>query len=697
VELPTRGASAPIAIRASGATHFTQGQYEVWVLRGACRIQQGRTIARGDEAVLWIDRAEAFSGRPSKVIAYFEGHAQVDFHRDGQPHAGTGQNAQSVLDHTWLGRFETTSGIEMAVPLAGGEAGPRPAIVQRSLEAWLPDSQSADAGAAANPPSRSRSGSPDAKVAPAQFTREEIAPPTGTPMSPLGNRVRVFPRGGGRWNVKSFVDKDRNERIALINSGVQVVVDGIDELGTVSLETDRIVFWLPNFNLTDANLAQNLQSGEGPQEFYMEGNIVFRQGDRVIYADRMYYNVRQESGVVLNAEMLTPVPEYQGLLRLKAEVLQQVNRQRYEAYGAALTSSRIGVPRYWFQTQSIAVDDMQTPLVDPFTNQPLVDPQTGDMQVDHQFLATSRNNFIYLLGAPVFYWPVIATDLTQPTYYLDNIKFKNDRVFGTQVLLDWDLYQLLGMERPPEGTQWTLSTDYLSERGPALGMNYKLGGDVLWGIPGPYRGFIDAWGIHDDGLDNLGRGRRDIVHNATFRGRVLAQYQQALPNDWYIKAEGGYISDFNFLEQFYELEWDTLKDQTTGVLLTRLLENGSLNFSADARVNHFFTQTEGARADWFTLGQSLLFDRLTWYQHTTRDICTWGRRTRRPTRRTWPSGARWRGKPTARACEPRRGTRLTCRCKPGRRKSCRMFSARRLTGATIWRAIRSRGPMHRLA
>ena len=53
-----------------------------------------------------------------------------------------------------------------------------------------------------------------------------------------------------------------------------------------------------------------MQAGQGSGcEVYLEGNIVFRQGDRVIYADRMYYNVRQEYGVVLNAEMLTPVPD----------------------------------------------------------------------------------------------------------------------------------------------------------------------------------------------------------------------------------------------------------------------------------------------------------------------------------------------------------------------------------------------------
>ena len=56
-----------------------------------------------------------------------------------------------------------------------------------------------------------------------------------------------------------------------------------------------------------------------PLEIYMEGNIVFRQGERVIYADRMYYNVPNHTGTILNAEMLTPVKNYEGLLRLKSD------------------------------------------------------------------------------------------------------------------------------------------------------------------------------------------------------------------------------------------------------------------------------------------------------------------------------------------------------------------------------------------
>ena len=35
-----------------------------------------------------------------------------------------------------------------------------------------------------------------------------------------------------------------------------------------------------------------MQPENVPLEIYMEGNIVFRQGERTIYAQRMYYDVR---------------------------------------------------------------------------------------------------------------------------------------------------------------------------------------------------------------------------------------------------------------------------------------------------------------------------------------------------------------------------------------------------------------------
>lgn len=600
VDLPIGDPQFPISISAASATHWTQGSYEVWLLKGGCQLTQGDASARGEEAVLWIDRAEIYSGQPSRVIGYFEGNVQVDFGHRGDPHALTQQKKQTLVDRIWIGRWQTTAGIEMSLPAAPPqEPTVKPGIFSRGMELRQQETQG---------------------VVQAQYRTEEIAPPSpqqgGDDLrSTGGRRVRFFPRSSTRWNARTFTDAERNERVTTVTSGLQVVIDGIDELGNVTIETDRLVVWSPKLQLSDQGGSANAE--DGPMEFYLEGNIMFRQGDRVIYADRMYYNVRQEYGVVLGAEMLTPVEEYQGLLRLKAEVLQQIDRQRFEAYGAALTSSRLGVPRYWFQAQNVNITDIQSPAVDPFTGQAIIDPKTGAPQIDHQLLAESRDNYIYLAGVPVFYWPVLATDLTKPTYYVDRVRLKSDRVFGQQVLVDLDMYQLLGITDPIEGTRWGVSTDFLSERGLALGTNFKYEGDTLLGFPGPYRGFIDAWGLHDSGLDVLGKDRFDIEPEADWRGRVLANHRHILPDGYQFSAELGLISDRNFLEQYYELEWDTLKDQTTGVELKKLTENRSWSITSDVRPNDFFTQTEWLpRFDHFWLGESILSDRLTWSAHS---------------------------------------------------------------------------------
>ncbi len=95
------------------------------------------------------------------------------------------------------------------------------------------------------------------------------------------------------------------------------------ELGTISLSADRIVGWLPLVtNLF--NGTADISQAEG--ELYLEGDIVFRQGERIIYAESMYYNINLEQGMVLDAEAITTIPDYMGIVRLKAEVLQQVSR-----------------------------------------------------------------------------------------------------------------------------------------------------------------------------------------------------------------------------------------------------------------------------------------------------------------------------------------------------------------------------------
>lgn len=653
IALPSGDTRDSITIVAEEGQRWRQGRYEVWLLPRGATMQQGDVAAKAKQAVLWIDRHGAEGEEPSRVLAYLEGDATVDFGRRGDKHPATGKAAQSIHDHTWFGRFHTLDEVRVRVALVAGEPSSKPELWRNAMAAleaggeWpvkpaqfsIPDRPTPPRAPLPAPLPAPGPGllPPPVGPAPGQppFPGSPPAPPVGVlppavvapaAPAPAAGIAKIESRSGSRFDFRTFNGPDGRPAGIVFDSGVRIVFDAIKNVQVqgymverIDVESDRIVVWgeVPAGMTGQSVVPAQPSAARRPIEIYMEGNIVFREGDRVIYAERMYYNVTERYGVVLSAEMLTPVPEYEGLLRLKADAIQMYNEQQFQAYGAAVTSSRLGVPRYWFQTESIQFQDQQRPQINPYTRLPNVDPSTGQPLVDHNYLATSTNNWIYLAGVPVFYWPTVATDLKEPSYYLQRAQVKNDSVFGTQVLLDWDLYQLLGIRNRLPNTKWQLSTDVLTERGFGLGTNFRYGGDTLFGAPGPYDGSFDAWGIKDSGLDNLGIDRRALVPETDWRGRILWQHRQRLPWDLRLTAELGLVSDRNFLEQYYEREWDQHKDFTTGIEIKRLDDNMSWSLTADARINPFFTQTEWLpRFDHYWLGQSLPGNIITWYEHS---------------------------------------------------------------------------------
>ncbi len=619
IEFPPPDLQAPVMISAARSTRWRQGEYDVWHLSGQCRVRQGAVLAQSQEAILWIERPEAGLQELRKAIVYLEGDVLVEAQRGGAPHAATGETAQAYRGATWLGRFSTQSTIEVNATVPGGAPDEHPAIFLRALRARETELNQSLTRASLTAQRRA-AGSP---VQTAQFAAP-LPPPSSPPLTVVPpKRIRVFPRGAAGIPVQWFPSPGGAEQIGVISAGVQIVVEGVSvqnvpslgaiDVGAVTIFTDRAVIWT-NSAIGGDLMEGSAAVGDAVWEFYLEGNIVFRQGDRVIYADRMYYNATQEYGVVLGAEVLTPVPEYEGLLRLKADVLQQLNRQSFVAQGAAITSSRMGVPRYWLQSETITFQDNEVPQIDPLTGLPAIDPRTGAPIVDHQMRAESRNNWVFVGGAPVFYWPTISTNFEESTFYVQSVRVGNDRVFGFQLGADLNMFQLLGVEQP-EGVEWTVGTDYFSERGPGFGTDLRYEGEGT-AIPGPYRGFLDAWVIDDHGQDNLGRDRRALEPEEDFRGRVLFNHRHRMPEGYQLTAEAGWISDRNFLEQYYEEEWDEGKDQVTALELNRTVDNMSWSVLGQVRVNEFFTQTNWLpRFDHYLLGQDVLgFG--TWHAHS---------------------------------------------------------------------------------
>jgi hypothetical protein len=611
VNLPEPNRGDPIAVSCDAANRWTSGSYDVWLLRGNCRIQQGGADARCREALLWIERPEGNQSSESKIIAYLEGGVELLRNSSSAP--------VKVTDQTWLGQFATGREINVYTGQVTGEPSPMPPIYQRAMERRNPIS--AD--------TITRSEVRQAQFAAPTGQPETIpAPPAQPLLEQLRNtrvrRIRVFPRGDvepqGDWKPDP---RGGDLWIGTITGGVNMVIDAEGPLGAIDIATDRMVIWTIN-PINSSQDPSEMFSGNSavdertPLEIYMEGNIVFRQGERTIYARQMYYNRLNNTGTILNAELLTPVPSYEGKLRLESDVIRQIGRDTFYAQNSFITSSRMGEPGYRLQAGDILFEDIQSPMIDPLSGQVMRDPNTNQELVEHNKLATSSNNFLFIGPVPVFYWPVFSTNLEEPTYYIRRARAKYDRVYGTQILTTWNGYELLGVKKPLPGTDLEFSFDYLGYRGFGHGGSFTYNIPGIFEMPGQVGGLFDYWGIPDHGTDNLGVDRSSLAPEKDYRFRMFWQHRQMLPMDWQVSAELGYISDRNFLQSYYQREWDTLKDESTGVEFKQTRENRSLSVSADVRLNNFFTETEWLpRADHFWLGQSLLNDTFTWYEHTT--------------------------------------------------------------------------------
>jgi lipopolysaccharide export system protein LptA len=409
IELPAGNLSDRVIVAADGGSHWTEGVYEVYLLRGNCYINQGLTYARSNSAVVWVERGGEGGEPPHKLIAYLEGNVEINYQQaDSQ---GKAAGAATLKDKQWFGRFFSVLPIDVRPMKFDPPPAAKPDVYAHATANFNP------APAASAPVS--------GVAQPAQFAEPIQAPPPII-APPLGSyRIRVSRRSAVAPEADAFSNPNTNEWVVLLQGGVNIVVDGVDQFGSIDVDTDNLVIWTEGA-LQSTGEGESVQAKDKPLEIYMEGNVVFRQGDRTIYAERMYYDVRRQTGTVLGAEILTPVPKFEGLMKLRAQVVQQTGPDRFLAQDASLTSSRFGVPGYELRSKLMNFQDVQHPRIDPATGTPVVDP-SGNPVIDHEKMVTSRNNVVYLEQVPVFYWPYMATDMEQPNYYVDSVQFTSDR------------------------------------------------------------------------------------------------------------------------------------------------------------------------------------------------------------------------------------------------------------------------------
>ncbi len=593
----------PITIDARIAQQWEEDGTIVMLLRQDCRIKQGDEVFLGDKVVIWHSQQQLKKRTEDRVVMYLEGNVQVIRPDGNRPHPslvvelrtlnGAFFNGESPLKKSATHDPLYVQAVEQVQPI-------QPNVVRQVQHAVSDFREPADG------PMMSVMQGPS-------FTTP------GTPVFGPRRHVTVVPRNFEvPYEIRSWVSDQTvpAELITTIKRGVNIVVEGVpvtlggvQQLGTIDLSADRAVIWTDPERIRDLTGGADLDPNT-PFQVYLEGNIVVRQGDTRLNASHAFYDIRDERGLLYNVDLRTFVPEYEGDVRVRATRVRQLNRDSYHAQDAWITGSQFGKPGYRLEATDIFLERRPgNPY--PWT----VDPNDPD---DFSSLwVTSLNNRFLLNDVPIFYTPVVSAPAEDPQIPLRDIEFGQDRIFGTQIRTEWNLESLFGLNLPPN-TDTSLLLDYLSDRGPAIGGTADYEGVTeIFGIPTMYDGVSDLYYIYDEGTDNLGLMRRNLPVPDNNRGRAMWRNRLRFPSNTWVKSEIGYISDRNFLEQYFENEWDEDKDNETLLEVGQQIDNVTISGLARKRLNDFSNQTEWLREDLTVLSEPLFGDLLTWSSHSS--------------------------------------------------------------------------------
>lgn len=325
---------------------------------------------------------------------------------------------------------------------------------------------------------------------------------------------------------------------------------------------------------------------------YLEGDVVMSQGPNLIRAERLYYDFVSERAVILDAVVRANLAERNLPLYLRAAEIRQIAPNRFSATTARVTTSEFYTPHYHIGAGKVEL-----------TNRTLGDPsgrQTGMIAGSFRIDDATLN----VLGSPVAYWPSLRGNVDTSETAIQSLRIGYSGDFGVEFETDWNLFSLLGYETPP-GVDTNLSLDYFSERGPAIGIDANYERDNYFGL-------IKSYLIHDSGEDNLGKQRETNDYSGV-RGRYLMRHRQYFEDDWELTLELSYISDKQFLEEFFESEFDNDKEQETLLRLKRQKDTWAFTATLQGRILDFTTQVERYPDFAFFVGGKSLAPGLTWF------------------------------------------------------------------------------------
>jgi len=372
-----------------------------------------------------------------------------------------------------------------------------------------------------------------------------------------------------------------DENAVIITGGVTLQYEDRESARTLQLSAQRAVIFLDPGPLTDTTQF----SAAGVRGIFLEGGVIAGDGKYSVRAPEVFYDVRNNKAVMLDAVFWTYDEQRRLPLYVRAKSIRQESAEQFIAKSATMTNSAFFDPELSIGASTVTISRRQRPI--PQGGLDAAPPGTPT-PTETQTLVEARNFTLRALGIPIFYWPYYSGDPTLNP--IRDVRFENRSGSGGAIKATINAYSLIGLRRPGD-TRFDLLTDYFFERGPALGTR------IAWNKSNS-RGDIFAYGVlSDQGTDLLKPGTR-IERDGEFRGIVTGEQRWKVDEKWTIFAEIAYIQDETFVDAFFEDLGESRREFTNRIVGRRLAGNTSLAIEAKGTfqqflANEYLLQSQG--------------------------------------------------------------------------------------------------------
>jgi hypothetical protein len=369
-------------------------------------------------------------------------------------------------------------------------------------------------------------------------------------------------------------------------------------------------------------------AGQTPKQFitehivsaYFEGDVrVFftpannTSNELRLRAEHVYYEFATDRAIMTDVVLHTVDLKKQLPIFMRASKLRQLSQTEFNFDGVELTDSAFANPTYSIHAAHAYVRT----------------DETDDATTGTRVTFRSDNVTATAVGVPFFYFPVVGGTMDSKGFPLRTIDFNDNTTYGVGLRSKWGLFETLGMV-PPKDLDVTFSADYLSKRGPGGGLDGEYKGDFIddaTAQPWNFQGDLHSYFVDDHGTDILGAARNDEAAPQDFRGRLVFEHTLNSPGGWQAQLRAGYVSDSNFMTQWFNNEYQNGLPIEESLNLKHTNESEQFSFYAETQPNRAISTADEEEENrevsrlpeiqYNREGDSLLQDHLTFFSENS--------------------------------------------------------------------------------